>query len=157
MMIGIKLDALKEIKPHEIAVRFAFGGLCTVAAYLIGKRFGPATGGLFLAFPAIFPATASLIDKHEREQKAEVGEDGTVRGRLAAAVDAAGTSIGCVGLMGFALVVWRCLPVQRASLVLIEALLAWITLSVGFWLFWKRRIDPEDGTGSVQLGPQSTD
>jgi len=157
MRVSIKLDALKEIKPQEIAVRFAFGGLCTVAAYLIGRHFGPATGGLFLAFPAIFPATASLIDKHEREQKAEIGEDGTQRGRLAAAVDAAGTAMGCIGLMGFALVVWRCLAVQRANTVLLEALLAWVTLSVSFWLYWKRSIDPEDGTGSVQLGPKSTD
>ena len=126
-------------------------------AALIAKRFGPAVGGLFLAFPAIFPATASLIDKHEREQKTDVGKEGTVRGRLAAAVDAAGTAIGCIGLMGFALVVWRCLPQQRANMVLLESLLAWIVLSVGFWLFYKRRIDPQDGTGSVQLGAQNQD
>jgi uncharacterized membrane protein len=157
MMIQAKLDSLKEIKPHEIAMRFLFGGVCTVLAALIAKHFGPATGGLFLAFPAIFPAAASLIDKHEREQKQEEGKEGTVRGRLAAAVDAAGTAIGCIGLAGFALVVWRELPIQKAGTVLAEALLAWTTLSVAFWLFYKRRIDADDGTGSVQLGAQRLD
>jgi hypothetical protein len=143
MMIEIKLGALKTIKPHEIAVRFLFGGACTVMAGLIAKHWGPGIGGLFLAFPAIFPATASLIAKHEKEEKAEIGRDGTERGRLAAGVDAAGTSIGCIGLAGFALVVWRELPLQRAGLVLAEALLAWVALAVGFWLFRKQHIDPD--------------
>ncbi len=157
MMVTAKLDALKEIKPHEIALRFLFGGACTVLAALIARRFGPAIGGLFLAFPAIFPATASLIEKHEKEEKAEIGSDGTERGRLAAGIDAAGTAIGCIGLMGFALVVWRGLPGQRAGVVLVEALLAWVVLSVGFWLFRKGALDPKDGPGSIQLGPQHPD
>lgn len=142
MMIEIKLDALKEIKPHEIAVRFLFGGACTVIAGLIAKRYGPSLGGLFLAFPAIFPATASLIAKHEKEEKAGIGRDGTERGRLAASVDAAGTSVGCIGLAGFALVIWRALPLQHAGLVLTESSLAWIVLAVAFWLYRKRRMDP---------------
>jgi hypothetical protein len=41
----------------------------TVVAGLIAARFGPVVGGLFLAFPAIFPATATLIEKHVRERK----------------------------------------------------------------------------------------
>jgi hypothetical protein len=143
MMIEIKLDALKEIKPHEIAVRFLFGGACTVVAGLIAKQWGPGVGGLFLAFPAIFPATASLIAKHEKEEKAKIGVDGTERGRLAASVDAAGTTVGCIGLAGFAVVVWRELPLQHAGLVLAEALLAWVTLAVGFWLLRIQRIDPD--------------
>jgi hypothetical protein len=60
-VISIKLSALKESRPHENAARFLFGGACTVLAGLIAKRFGPAVGGLFLAFPAVFPAGASLI------------------------------------------------------------------------------------------------
>jgi hypothetical protein len=143
MMVEIKLDALKDIKLREIAVRFLFGGACTVMAALIARHWGPAIGGIFLAFPAIFPATASLIAKHEIDDKAEIGRDGTERGRLAASVDAAGTAVGCIGLMGFALVVWRELPVQRAGVVLAEALLAWVVLAVGFWLFRQRRMEPQ--------------
>jgi hypothetical protein len=142
MMIEIKLGALKEIKPHEIGLRFLFGGACTVLAGLIAEHWGPGIGGLFLAFPAIFPATASLIAKHEKEEKAKIGRDGTERGRLAASVDAAGTSLGCIGLMGFALVIWRELPLQDAGTVLAESMLAWTVLAAGFWLFRRKRIDP---------------
>jgi len=38
----------------------------TVIAGLIAFRFGPVVGGLFLAFPAIFPASATLIERHGR-------------------------------------------------------------------------------------------
>jgi hypothetical protein len=73
-------SSLKETKPHEYALRFVFGGICTVLAGLIAKRYGPGLGGLFLAFPAIFPAGASLIESHEKRRKAEYGFDGTKRG-----------------------------------------------------------------------------
>src|SRR3984957_16087318 len=63
--VQLNLPSLKETKPHEYAVRFLFGGLCTVLAGLIAERFGPGIGGLFLAFPAIFPAGTSLIESHE--------------------------------------------------------------------------------------------
>src|ERR1700733_4546888 len=98
-MIKVDLLSLKETKPHEYAMRFVFGGICTVLAGLIAKRFGPVIGGLFLAFPAIFPAGASLIEDHEKKRKAEYGFDGTIRSRMAASEDAAGASLGCIGLM----------------------------------------------------------
>jgi Protein of unknown function (DUF3147) len=53
-------------------VRFLFGGICTVGAGLIARRYGPGIGGLFLAFPAIFPASATLIQTHEKEKKAQM-------------------------------------------------------------------------------------
>jgi hypothetical protein len=40
------------------------GGVVTVVAGLLAKHYGPVFGGLFLAFPAIFPASATLVDKH---------------------------------------------------------------------------------------------
>ncbi|MDR3735797.1 MAG: DUF3147 family protein, partial [Acidobacteriaceae bacterium] len=132
---------LNDIKPREIGMRFLFGGACTVAAYLIARHFGPAVGGLFLAFPAIFPASASLIEKHEKSDKATVGSDGTERGRLAAGLDAAGTAMGCIGLMGFALVVWQALPLQGGQVALAEASLAWLALAVTVWLLRVRRKD----------------
>src|SRR5260370_39730759 len=81
--IEINLPSLKETRPHEYAVRFVFGGLTTVIAGLIAKRFGPSIGGLFLAFPAILPAGASLIESHQIKRKAKVGSDGRTRGRMA--------------------------------------------------------------------------
>jgi hypothetical protein len=106
-MLKVNLSSLRETKPHEYVIRFLFGGACTVLAGLIAKRFRPAIGGLFLAFPAIFPAGVSLIENHGKKRKAEPGYDGTGRGRLAASVDAAGASLGCIGLMAFAIILWR--------------------------------------------------
>ncbi len=143
MMVRIRLAALKDIKPQEIVMRFLYGGACSVAAYEMAQHFGPVIGGLFLAFPAIFPASASLVEKHHRENVQAAGGDGVTEGRLAAAMDAAGASIGCIGMMGFALVMWRELPLQPAGLVLAESLLAWVVLAAGFWLLRRRRIDSE--------------
>ena len=70
--IEVNLSSLRATKPHEYVARFLFGGFSTVAAGLIAKRFGPGIGGLFLAFPAIFPASASLIESHEIKRKASV-------------------------------------------------------------------------------------
>jgi hypothetical protein len=38
-----------------------------------GRLVRPVVGGLFLAFPAIFPASATLIEKHVRERKEKAG------------------------------------------------------------------------------------
>ena len=53
----------------------------TVVAGLIAARFGPVIGGLFLAFPAIFPASATLIEKHVRERKEKAGLPGAAAAR----------------------------------------------------------------------------
>ena len=139
-MIEMKFSSLKESKPHEYAIRFLFGGICTVLAGLIAKRFGPGVGGLFLAFPAIFPASASLIEAHEKRRKAQLGFDGTSRGRLAASIDAAGTSIGCIGLMGFAWILWIGLPARNAYGVILVASVVWLLISVLLWLLRRSRL-----------------
>jgi hypothetical protein len=77
-----------------------------IVAGIIADVSGPAVGGLFLAFPAIFAASATLIDKHERERKAQKGLPGAQRGRGAAALDAAGAGWGSMGLAAFAAVMW---------------------------------------------------
>jgi hypothetical protein len=143
--IEVKLSALKQGKPHEYAMRFVFGGLTTVLACLIAIHFGPGVGGLFLAFPAIFPASVSLVESHEKARKARIGSDGTNRGRLSASLDAEGASLGCIGLLGFALVLWKGLQNHNAYLVIATAVVAWLLISYSLWavradrlLRWKR-------------------
>ena len=133
MRIKINFGAAKESKPHEYAIRFLFGGLVTVATGLIARKFGPGVGGLFLAFPAIFPATATLIATHEKEQKRRAGLNGAFRGRDAAAIEARGTAIGTIGQLAFAAVVWRELPHHHAPAVLLAAAAAWFAASALFW------------------------
>jgi hypothetical protein len=131
--IRFDISAVFRTKWHEYAVRFLFGGAITVSAGLIAKKFGPATGGLFLAFPAIFPASATLVSKHEEEKKSRVGLDGQTRGRLAAALDARGAAMGSLGLIAFALVVSSCLGGSSPSVVLAAAFLTWLGVSVSLW------------------------
>jgi hypothetical protein len=50
-------------KWYEYLVRFALGGAIAVTARILAEHFGPVFGRLFLAFPAIFPASAALVAK----------------------------------------------------------------------------------------------
>ena len=118
---------------YEYVIRFVFGGTITALAGIVAERYGPEIGGLFLAFPAILPAAATLIEKHEKETKDRAGLDGTMRGRVAAGVDAAGAAMVSIGLMAFALIVWQELPNSSLSLVLVGATLAWLAASVMVW------------------------
>jgi len=133
MNISLDFSSLKGTHPRDYAIRFIFGGLVTLLTGLIAQRFGPSIAGLFLAFPAIFPATATLIEKHEKQRKQQAGLDGTNRGRAAVAVDAAGTALGTLGLLLFALFLWRFLPTHSATLILTSAALIWITTTIAFW------------------------
>src|SRR5271163_3257084 len=115
-MIDASLGSLRDIQPNDYTIRFLFEGLCTVVAGWIAKRWGPEIGGLFLAFPAIFPAGASLLERHERDKKQKAGFDGT-RGRVVAGIDAIGASIGCIGLVAFAATLWIGLPAHNPYLM----------------------------------------
>jgi len=138
MRIQIDVSAFRKTKWYEYAVRFVFGGLITAVAGIIAKKFGAGIGGLFLAFPAILPASATLIEKHETEKKQSYGLEGTKRGRSAASVDAAGSSIGSLGLLVFAVLVWQFIARHGTGVVLAGATLAWLTVSVLVWHVRKR-------------------
>jgi hypothetical protein len=138
MQIQVDPSALRQTKWHEYAVRFLLGGFITAAAGIIAKKFGPTLGGLFLAFPAIFPAGATLIEKHEKQKKEKEGLQGTDRGREAASVDAAGSAMGSIGLLVFALLVWQFAPDHATWIVLTGATVAWLAASVSLWLIRKR-------------------
>jgi hypothetical protein len=132
MMVRAKLSALQEGNWREYAVRFALGGLATVLAGGVAQIFGPQVGGLFLAFPAIFCASATLIETHECRRKAEKKLRGEKRGKDAAALDAAGAGIGSAGLAAFGLVTWLCAR-ESALLALVLASGAWFVVAVLLW------------------------
>lgn len=138
LKISFDASALRSIRWHQYLVRFVLGGLVTVITGVLAKAFGPVFGGLFLAFPAIFPASVTLIAKRERQKKARCGLDGTVRGRRAAALDAAGTVLGAVGLGCFAGVVWKGLPAHHEALVFCSAGALWLIVSTCLW-WWRKK------------------
>jgi hypothetical protein len=137
MIVRLKLSALRETHWYEYLVRFGLGGAMTVAAGLIASRFGPVFGGLFLAFPAIFPASATLVEKHVRKRKERAGLAGARRGKEAAALDAAGATLGSFGLAAFGLIIW--MMIDRAPfLALVLAAVAWLAVAVFAWTLRRR-------------------
>ena len=71
--------------------------------------------------------------RSEREKKRKAGIMNTTRGRQAAALDARGATIGSIGLLCFALLAWKLLPLWNNALVLATAVSAWIGVSVLIW------------------------
>jgi hypothetical protein len=133
MRIGLDVSSIQQLRWGDYAVRFVFGGIVTVLTGLIARRYGPGVAGLFLAFPAIFPAGATLIEKQEMEKKRQAGLDGTPRGRAAVGIDAVGAAMGTLGLIAFAILIWRFLPNHSSPAILTIAGLVWIAISVLAW------------------------
>src|SRR5690349_21450973 len=137
--IHLQFETLRQTKWYECAIRFALGGAITVIAGLLAKKFGPAVGGLFLAFPAIFPASATLVESHEKEKKAQKTLHGEERGRDAAALDSFGAVMGSVGLLLFAIMVWLLLPEHSAWLTLFGGAALWFVSSCCLWFVREHR------------------
>lgn len=138
MIVTISTSALKRTKWWELLLRFVLGGLVTAGAGILAKKLGPGFGGLFLAFPAILVCSVTLVEKHERERKQQKGMYGLIRGRMAAGADAAGAAMGSVGLIAFAVCVWKLLPDHSTWLVIGEATLLWAVVCVTIWYLWKQ-------------------
>ncbi len=135
--ISMDFGGLRQSTWREYAIRFIVGGAITALVGVIGQKFGPSIGGLFLAFPAIFPASATLVEKHQLEKKRKAGISGTLRSREVAGVDAAGASLGSIGLFAFAIVVYKLLVTEPSWQVLAAALVAWMAVSILMW--WLRK------------------
>ena len=98
--VGFDWSKLTEVNAGEMAVRFAFGAIVALVAAIVGAIAGPKVGGLFLAFPAILPASLTLIEKKE--------------GMPEAWSDASGGAIGAIGMTAFALTAILLLRVNPA-------------------------------------------
>jgi len=123
--VTVSLDRLRQTKPRDFIVRFVFGGLVTVAAGLIATRFGPVVGGLFLAFPAILPASLTLLAEHARNT-------------TPAGADAYGSMFGSTGLLMFAGTIWALGTAAPAWLALWLATVVWIVGACGTWAVAER-------------------
>ena len=111
--------AVRKARPSELVLRFTFGGAVTAATGLVAHYFGPGVGGLFLAFPAILPASLTLVDRHD--------------GRREAVDDARGACLGSIGLATFALLVATTASTLSAPLVLTIATVLWVAASLCAW------------------------
>ncbi len=136
MLVRISKSSLKEGRWYEYLLRFMLGGVATAFAGGISSWFGPSIGGLFLALPAVFCASATLIEKHEIRRKRELGLKGTRRGQEAAALEAVGGALGSIGLLAFAATFWV-LVNYNPVWAFLAASFAWSLVSIGSW--WLRR------------------
>jgi len=151
--IRISASSLKEGRWYEYLIRFALGGAATVFTGLISSRDGAFIGGLFLALPAIFCASATLIEKHEIRRKREAGLSGERRGQMAAAVDSAGAALGAIGMLAFA-IVFSLTAETTVATAFMGASFAWLVISVAAWYLRRktrsaRRVQAEHGSGSA--------
>jgi hypothetical protein len=115
----VDLAGLKNTKGRDYLVRFAFGGLITACAGLVTHAWGPSIGGLLLGFPAILPASLTLVKERD--------------GRAQAVDDAKGARLGSLGLMAFALAIWGASGLGRPAVVLGLATTTWLGVSLAAW------------------------
>jgi hypothetical protein len=112
-------EGLEKARPRDYIIRFAFGGIIALVCGVVGRRWGLAVGGMAMAFPAILPASLTLVTEHDGRAKAEQ--------------DARGGFLGAFGMAAFAVVAWLGSSAANAALVLAVALVAWVAVSAGAW------------------------
>lgn len=122
--IRFEPSAAKKTKPSEHATRFLFGGVVTVMTGVVAHEWGPWIGGFCLAFPAILPASLTLVKEHD--------------GRKKACDDARGSRFGAIGLLAFAIAVAILAPRVHPALVLAIATVIWVVTSVTTWKLAER-------------------
>ncbi len=110
---------LKQIRPKDIIIRFIFGVIVSALAGIISSHFGPKIGGSFLSYPAILPASLTLIQ----------AKDSKIESRK----QAWGAIFGGVGLVGFSSIGSYLITSLNPLLVLSTLLLIWIIISVGLY------------------------
>ena len=115
---------LATISAGEYAIRFVCGGIITVMTGLIAHKWGPVVGGLFLGFPAILPASLTLIQKHDST--------------AAARHDSFGSTAGSIGLAAFGVVTWLLPAVLPGAAVLAIAAAIWFGAALGAYAIGDR-------------------
>src|SRR5438105_7490438 len=107
----VQAEEVAKHKPSDYLVRFVFGAAISLVAGVIGLKFGPVIGGVLLGFPAILPASLTLIEKKE--------------GKEEASIDSLGAILGAVAMVAFAVVVTLWVTSWGVVLSLALALVAW--------------------------------
>jgi uncharacterized membrane protein (GlpM family) len=117
---GIDLGSITDARWRDLTIRFAFGALVSAVAGALTVGVGGRAAGMMLAFPAILPATLTLIEEEESERAARDDDTGAV--------------LGAAALAAFGAVAWWLLPRHPAPLALTLATVAWIVGAVGLYL-----------------------
>jgi len=115
----VEVGNLSEVKPVDYLIRFVFGAVISVSAGIVGKAIGARFAGMFLAFPAILPASLTLLQEKEGTRRADRSAVGAV--------------LGGAGLVAFAAVGEAAFGHLEPFAVLALALLAWLVASFSLY------------------------
>jgi uncharacterized membrane protein (GlpM family) len=112
----LTLGRLRRVRVRDYVVRFAMGAAISVVAAVVGKIIGVRFGGTLLAFPAILPASLTLIQEEEGTSRADR--------------DAIGAILGAVGLVIFGMVGEATFGRVDPALALALAILGWLVTAL---------------------------
>lgn len=116
---SVDLTKLRQVEPKELLVRFALGAAVSIVAAIISKALGARLGGVFLAFPAILPASLTFLQDKEGTRQADR--------------DAIGAVLGGAALVVFAAVGESLFARHNSAVVLVAALGAWTVAVLVFY------------------------
>lgn len=124
-LFGARLSDLRRASRRDMAIRFGFGVAISAVSAIVGITAGARAGGLLLAFPAILPATLTLIEKQDGEASARDDDNGAMLGALA--------------LLAFAVVGWQAFPRLGPAVAIPAATLAWLLTAVALYVLTRLR------------------
>jgi hypothetical protein len=121
-LAALDLFQFRQTRWQDLVIRFIFGATISVVAGIVGLTLGARVGGILLGFPAILPATLTLIAKEEGERHSFH--------------DLLGTIAGAFGLVGFGVVAALAIGRMNVFIALALALVAWVVIVGLFYLVW---------------------
>lgn len=116
----VDVRRVRNVKPRDLATRFALGATVSVVAGIISHLAGARIGGVFLAFPAILPASLTIVQEKEGTRTADR--------------DALGAVLGGSALVVFAAVAESMFRHHNSAAVLALAFAAWLVSSFAFYV-----------------------
>ncbi|HLZ94564.1 MAG TPA: DUF3147 family protein [Candidatus Dormibacteraeota bacterium] len=116
----VDVPALKKHRVSDYVTRFAFGAGISAAAAIVSLVLGVKVGGVLLGFPAILPASLTLIERKE--------------GRDEATVDALAAILGSVALVVFAVIAGLALTRFSGLVALLLAAAAWLVVALALYV-----------------------
>ena len=112
VMPSVAFTGLTQVRARDLLVRFALGAIVSVTAAVLAKAVNARFAGAFLAFPAILPASLTLIQDKEGTRDADRNAIGAVLGGFALVPfaivgEALFTRLAPAAVLVVALATWR--------------------------------------------------
>lgn len=115
----VDVSKVRDVNVKQMGARFALGAVVSVGAGIISHGVGARIGGVFLAFPAILPASLTFVQHKEGTHTADR--------------DALGAVLGGFALVVFAAIGESMFGRHNSALVLLLALCGWLVASFAFY------------------------